>query len=253
MFYNPFRHQFRTTSKIRMRKILQFMVACGIFRGREQETRERTEVLHMTAQKEPEFVEEAEIASASESRQDDQQTALVVEAENPTAETVKASRSGRRPVEQGDKLVKSEFRSAPAMKEALTAFVEQLASSDFKAVIPDSGDTLALADVINAALLNYEPFKTFFETSEHYQEYIAWKERQQARQQYKTRKRQQQTSQDDNNDPDDDPNGGHPPLSEEAQAINREALAGSWVNDIITPAGRAMLTGLTDPSTSAKM
>lgn len=194
------------------------------------------------AKKEPEFATAVEssvvetVSTTPLSLSEAPEMPVIVEAVNHTAETSNAVKSGRKALDDADKLVKTEFRSAQPMKEALSEFVEHLAGGDFHTLLPDTGDVLALADIVNAALLNYEPFMRFFQQTEHYAEYQAWLERQRARQAITRKaKGKQQRQQDDQ----------RTPLSEEAIEHNhRELEHGGWLEEIITPAGKALLLGL---------
>jgi len=95
-----------------------------------------------------------------------QETAAALDAHKP------AGKKGRPALASSDKVVQRFIRTDPDMKEALSGFVASLENTEFHDLIPFAGKSLAVNDIIIAALLSYEPFMNFFQASPQWARYI---------------------------------------------------------------------------------
>lgn len=153
------------------------------------------------------------------------------EENSPVVEGKERKPAGRKALADSDKAAKIEAFIDPSIKAAFSQFVSILQSLDsdqLAQMLPDQEEVLTTggkkaikkvtgADIVEAALMAFPPFKAFLETSEHMAAYEDRKARRQlARQDYKSRKHAAPVVESDDNDqgPDDDGgNGGGMPLN----------------------------------------
>lgn len=154
---------------------------------------------------------------------------------------VEEKKRGRKALASEDKDVKLEAYIAPPVKAALNDLVMKLQSltpEEVAEILPEQEKVIksnrqivtkkvTIADLVEAALLNFAPFKAFFEASEHKAAYEDRKSRrEQARQDYRSQKREKPAPapvvESDDHSPDDDPdgNGGGMPLARHEEAQN---------------------------------
>lgn len=190
-------------------------------------------------------VEEAEPAPVVVEEVIEVSPVIVHEENSPVTEEKERKPAGRKALASEDKAVKLEAFIDPSVKAALTDLVtmlQTLTPEEVAQILPEQEQVIksnrqivtkkvTIADLVEAALLNFAPFKAFFEASEHKAAYEDRKaRREQARQDYKSRKHPAPVVEVESDDqPDDDPdgNGGGMPLArcEEAEtAPETEAI-----------------------------